>query len=264
MREKKFLTNARVALVIIVIASIMGCNKEDGIIPEPREIVLSKSGPGVSDIDGNQYPTVIIGDLEWMATNLRTTRYKDGKEILKSGEGIANQGDYSVYPHLLVADIGTEAEMISFYGMHYSGYAVKNSAGLCPAEWRIPSISDWDYMENFLVTNHKLISFENVGDALKSCRTFSANPENNCQVQSQPYWTERANTDMRVANLSGFNALPAGVRDAYITHSSRWWTSTYEEHVGVSVYLHFAGGEIQRGINSMMGGFSVRCVKDVK
>ena len=35
----------------------------------------------VVDIDGNQYKTIQIGDQVWMAENLRTTHYRNGKEI---------------------------------------------------------------------------------------------------------------------------------------------------------------------------------------
>ena len=36
--------------------------------------------PIVTDIDGNTYETVLIGDQLWMSENLKTTHYRNGND----------------------------------------------------------------------------------------------------------------------------------------------------------------------------------------
>ena len=43
----------------------------------------------VKDIDGNEYNIIEIGDQIWMAENLRTTKYRNGKAILLVTDGTA-------------------------------------------------------------------------------------------------------------------------------------------------------------------------------
>ena len=52
---------------------------------------------GVTDADGNQYNTVVLGNQVWMAENLRTTHYADGTTIPEGEYGYGHTSDTDPY-----------------------------------------------------------------------------------------------------------------------------------------------------------------------
>lgn len=101
----------------------------------------------VQDIDSNTYKTVVIGTQEWMAENLNTTRYRNGDQIpnvvSESGWSGLTSGAYAYYDNL-------QLDYEDLYGKLYNGYAINDNRGLCPEGWKVPLISDWTALANYL------------------------------------------------------------------------------------------------------------------
>jgi len=90
----------------------------------------------VTDIDGNVYHTVLIGNYRWMAENLRTTSYNNGVEIPCITDSIVWRsliiGAYCWYQNNEVNGVT--------YGALYNWYAV-NTDRLCPDGWRVAPLT---------------------------------------------------------------------------------------------------------------------------
>ncbi|HPQ35875.1 MAG TPA: Ig-like domain-containing protein, partial [Tenuifilaceae bacterium] len=88
----------------------------------------------VTDIDGNIYPTVSIGNQEWFAQNLRTANYANGEPITSGLTDIqwseAATGALAVYPYTDITGFASDAEVLEAYGALYNWYAVNDVRGL--------------------------------------------------------------------------------------------------------------------------------------
>ena len=100
----------------------------------------------LQDIDGNTYKTIVLGEQEWMAENLKTTRYSDGAAIpyitLDPESDLPMSPGYSWYEN-------NEALFRDIYGAYYNWFAV-NTGKVCPSGWHIPSDEEWKVLEVYL------------------------------------------------------------------------------------------------------------------
>ena len=90
----------------------------------------------VRDVDGNIYKTIKIGNQWWMAENLKVIHYRNGDDI-------PNVADYNVwekYRKGAYCNYGNDESNAVIYGRLYNFYAVKDSRGLAPAGWHVPSL----------------------------------------------------------------------------------------------------------------------------
>lgn len=201
---------------------------------------LSDQNNTASDIEGNIYKIVKIGDQIWFRENLRTTRYNNGASIPTTTEEIyeAKEPKYQ-----WVA--GNNPKNNANYGRLYTWHVVNDKRNLCPCGWHVPSKEEWTQLIEFLGGP------EVAGGKMKEAGTGKWLDPN-----------EGAN------NSSGFSAIPAGIRDyttafSWFGQSATFWSNT-ENDVDDAFYytLDHTNAEIGEDVYSKNAAYSVRCIKD--
>ena len=210
---------------------------------------IGKPGPNITDSDGNSYKTVTIGTQQWMAENLKVSKYSDGTTIPNITDDTQwsnlTTGAWSYYNN----DVTNNAK----YGKLYNWYAVsKTSNGnknVCPTGWHVPTDAEWTVLTDYL-------GGETVaGGKMKEVGTTSWNSPNS------------PNTD--ATNTSLFTGLPGGYRNVNgnfnysIGFFGSWWSSTEDNTDNASNrYLSYANGIAYSLSNLKKDGLSVRCLRD--
>ncbi len=196
----------------------------------------------VMDVDGNSYTTVRIGNQEWMAENLRVSKYNDNMTIPEETDNVAwselTTGAWCWYNN------DSNNELI--YGKFYNWHAV-NTAKLCPSGWHVASDEEWTILSDYLG------GLPIAGGKMKQAGTV--------------LW-QSPNTG--ASNESGFNGLPTGFRNITgvffnIGLNAYWWTST--ESTFNTDWANYrtisnTGENLSRLSFEKTYGYSVRCIKD--
>lgn len=222
-----------VIISTLLIVFLSKCEKDN-------EMVI---GDRVTDIDGNVYKTVVIGDQVWMAENLRTTSFRNGDKIsnIKSDSMWINIKSAAYCNYNNSIDLDT----IKF-GCLYNLDAVYDSRNIAPEGWHIPDTTEWNELINFL--GGKDIA----GGKMK--------------MEGFDFWFE---PNESATNESGFNGLPIGSRSpingvfnpngAY----GIWWAKPFGTLSSGYVYdLSYDKGSIGFGHNDLSTGYTIRCIKD--
>lgn len=195
----------------------------------------------IRDIENNEYHTVIIGDQEWMAENLRTSQYRNGEDILN----VQNDMDWISLGAGAFCWYNNDNSLDNVFGKLYNWYAVMDDKGICPIGWHVPDDTEWKN----LIDN--LGNSSIVGGSMK---------ESNGTLWNFP--------NKGATNSSGFTALPGGARGTTgafqnIGESGFWWTSSeVAMSTGILRTITFDESYIVSLINSKTLGLSVRCIKD--
>ena len=107
-----------------------GCIKEDDNKPETGT---------VTDIDGNTYVTVKIGEQWWMAENLKVTHYRNGDSI----PNITADIQWAALDTGAWCSYDNNPDNVNHYGRLYNWYAVTDSRNIAPAGWHVATNDEW-------------------------------------------------------------------------------------------------------------------------
>ncbi len=219
-------------------------------------------GEFVDERDGQVYKTVTIGTQTWMAENLNYA-YKGVK---------FDNGDYTSDSTSWCYD--NDPSKCATYGRLYTWAAAMDSAGIvdpsgagkgcgysvycdaassatkvrgvCPSGWHLPRDAEWKTL------------YTNVGG------TSTAGS----LLKSTSGWNDYKGKSGNGTDKYGFSVLPAGYRyngDFFNrgNYADFWSSTEYEYNSNYAWYQDFYyGGDVDRGVNNKLNGYSVRCLKD--
>ena len=217
-----------IAIVGIGLLFTSGCSKDDG-------------AGEVTDINGNVYHSVTIGDQVWMVENLKTTRFRNGDPI----PNVPDNSEWSGLTSGAFSYYSNEADTSETYGYLYNWYALTDSRNIAPEGWHVTTDEEWATLMNFLEGPNV------AGGKLKEPGTL--------------HWKEpNIVTDDNI----GFDALPGGLRYSDGTYRAIgeafyvWSTTESNETMAFYWGIFNDGVGVSNGIINKKTGLSVRCVKD--
>jgi uncharacterized protein (TIGR02145 family) len=214
--------------------------------------------PTVTDIDGNIYNTVKIGNQCWTQSNLKVSRFRNGDSILT---GFSNNDWYNLFYTPAYSIYNNDPQNNLIFGKLYNHESVRDSREICPTGWHVPTDTEWNVLVKFLDSDadtscNNCVQSPIAGGALKSTSIF-------------PIQSGWMSPNTGATNSSGFFGTPGGMRDGHtgtfndLGNVAFWWTSS-TSHAGypARVVLH-NGANVNKGGNFHgLYGFSVRCLKD--
>ena len=215
-------------------------------------VVDEKSCTGneiVTDIDGNIYSTVQIGDQCWMRENLRTMHYADGTAIPAGG-------DNGSYTEPYYYDYSSHSLPLETRGYLYNWPAAMIA---CPAGWHLPSDAEWTQLTDYVGSQSEYTCDGNsdyIAKALASETGWNSSTST-CAVGNDPTSN----------NATGFSAVPTGYWYNVFNSAGndvRFWSSTEGDGSGDNTYcrdLYYDDPYVDRYYNGRYAGFSVRCLR---
>lgn len=210
----------------------------------------------VTDVEGNVYRTVKIGEQVWMAQNLKTTRFSNNTAIPyvpDNAAWVALDTDHTPAYTWFQNSVSNKDTR----GGLYNWFAVE-TGNLCPTGWHVPTEADFQALERFIGVPADSLDFWGFRGVGKG-----TNLKNNTG------WTG-GNGD----NTTGFSATPDGYRawvdgNFYgINQIVYYWLASddavnHKPEQGWYRRLDGTDSRIYKATTHKGGGKSIRCLKDM-
>ena len=219
---------------------------------ESIEGIKNLDNTTVTDIDGNVYKTVTIGNQTWMAENLKVTHYRDGTAI----PNVSSNTSWAALTTGAYCDYNNTLSISADYGKLYNWYVVADIRNVAPLGWHVATDAEWVVLREY--------SNAHFGKSISVSKSLAANSK----------WIAYTTigsigNDLTINNSLGFTLLPGGNRnnatgifDA-VTSFGGWWSST-ENTVSTAWNrdMHNTSTDLGRYDTNKKYGMSIRCIKD--
>ena len=212
----------------------------------------SNPGNGLSDLDGNSYSSIVLGNgQEWMGENLRTSTFSNGEPIIQVQDSAQW---YSIASPAWVS-VSNSANFDNPHGKLYNWYAVADARNVCPIGWHVPTDADWSslvhYLDSSSTSTAMGVQSGTAGGKLKQAGT-----------------TNWVYPNTGATNEINFSALPAGIRlsngdfQSFGEKNFFWSTNEADGLNGYGRYLYSNNSSVVRIFEDKRTGGTVRCLKD--
>nr|NQU92875.1 T9SS type A sorting domain-containing protein [Bacteroidota bacterium] len=223
----------------------------------------------VTDIEGNVYPVLTIGNQTWMQENLKTTKFNNGDSIpyiLSNWDWTTATGPAVNWWNHDQAYADTNK-----MGALYNWYAVETGT-LCPFGWHVPTNDEFEEFVFFLAANGynydgSIYTGTNIDDAGSKIGKSIAATSGWLTPTYGYEWS--IGKYQHLNNSSLFNGIGADGRYMMIGvfgdpgFLCNWWTSTsYDADFSWTYFMYTEETALIKTYYFNEGGYSVRCMKD--
>jgi uncharacterized protein (TIGR02145 family) len=210
-------------------------------------------GPStVTDLDGNLYHVVSIGNQCWMQENLKVSKYSNGDTVGVAASPYLARHPFPSYSYGTYADLSPQTALIEpLFGKYYNNLAIVDTRNLCPTGWHVATVHEYRTLIKYL---------DPLADTISN---YGLNSDYAGSMMTSTYMQFGTNS-------SGFTAMPSG----FYGYGFLYWcfndvpylaTSTLESQTRL-YGLRFRTGQTREGISWEPAGkddfWAVRCIQD--